>query len=230
MTQTSYPKGGGTTTDAQYADLFDSVIGTGVRAVGDLLVSADSTGLVVKVAPGFATVAGSAFNSTAIEPLTVAANATGATRIDTVVLTRDTTQANVVTLAIVTGGAAAPSLTQVSNGVWQEPLADVAVPNGAATIIAANVTDRRRYMSSRVKAWTTANRPVGRAAQLGYNLTTSTWEFHNGTAWGPLTLSSITASQISDPQNISAGKINGQNIFIQQAQPTGAAVNDLWFW
>lgn len=42
-----------------------------------------------------------------------------------------------------------------------------------------------------------------------------------------------TASQISDPQNLSVGdsdKVNGQTIFVQSATPTAKAVNDLWFW
>jgi hypothetical protein len=52
------------------------------------------------------------------------------------------------------------------------------------------------------------------------------------------TVHTHTASQITDPVNVSAGKIyaggstsnNQIRIFVQSAEPTGAATNDLWFW
>lgn len=52
------------------------------------------------------------------------------------------------------------------------------------------------------------------------------------------TVHTHTASQITDPVNITSGKIfNGGSsggsqirIFVQSATPTGASANDLWFW
>lgn len=233
MTMTSYPKVGGTTTDAQYAELFDHVIGTGVRDSAALAVTADSSGLNVKVAAGFAVVNGVAFNSTAVEPLTIAANTSGNPRIDTIVLRRDPSAGSIVTLVVKQGSPGATpapvTLTQSTTGVWEEALADVAVANNAATITSANVSDRRRYLSSRVRAWATATRPSGRLGQLGLNTTTARWEYHDGSTWKDLT-PTITAAMITDPENLSVGRINGSKVFIQSAQPTGAATNDLWFW
>lgn len=52
------------------------------------------------------------------------------------------------------------------------------------------------------------------------------------------TVHTHTASQITDPVNVSAGKLyaggstsnNQIRIFVQSTEPTGAATNDLWFW
>jgi hypothetical protein len=52
------------------------------------------------------------------------------------------------------------------------------------------------------------------------------------------TVHTHTASQITDPVNVSAGKLyaggstsnNQIRIFVQSTEPTGGATNDLWFW
>lgn len=207
MAKTSYPKVGSSTTDAQYADLFNLIIGTGVRGAADLAVSADSTGLNVKIATGFAVVAGNAFNSTIIETLTIGANATGNARIDTIILKRDFSLAGgvVVDLVVKAGTASttpvAPTLTQVTTGVWEEPLADVRVNNGVSTITSANVTDRRRYLPTNVMDWTTATRPAARRGLFGLNTTTGSWEGHDGTTWTNLspTWANITGKPTTFP-------------------------------
>lgn len=191
MAMTAWPRVNEDTTDAQYAELFDSVIGTGVRDSAALKVDADSTGLNVKVAAGFGVVAGSAFLSTAVETLAITANPGTNARIDAVVLRRDFAQSpSVVKLVVKQGVAAptpgAPSLAQDPKGVFEELLALVAVPAAAATVTAANVTDKRRLLSTRVGTWTDETRPVGRAGRLGLNTTTGVWESHNGTEWRPL--------------------------------------------
>ena len=235
MAQTSYPKVGGATTDAQYAEFFDSIIGTGVRDAGGLLVYGDSSGLNVKVAAGFAAVAGSAFSSTAIEPLTIAANTSGNPRIDSVILRRDFTAGSVVTLLVKQGVAAptpsAPTLTQNRSGVWEEALADVAVANNAATITSANVTDRRRFLATRVDSWTTAGRPAARLSVFGLNRTTGRWEYHDGTGWKDLVPSTYTAAMISDPQNLTAGNavlLNGTRFYPQKTDPGAVADGSVW--
>lgn len=200
MTLVSFPKVGGATTDAQYAEFFSTFIGTGVRGASEFLVSADSSGLNVKVAGGLAVIAGCAAIESSAAPATLAIepNATGAVRVDTVVLRRDFTAANVVTLVVKAGpgGSSGPALTQIVGGVWEEPLADVTVAAGAATITSANVADRRRLLPSNVQTWATTSRPVGRAGLLGLNTQAAKWEYHDGTAWRDLM--AVKASAISD--------------------------------
>jgi hypothetical protein len=94
---------------------------------------------------------GSSLNTWAVTVL-ITANASGNPRIDTIVLEvvpqGEATEGK-VTLKVVDGTAAAspvaPTLTQ-STALWQFPLADVAVANGAATISQGNITDRRDYV------------------------------------------------------------------------------------
>ncbi len=84
--------------------------------------------------------------------ITISANATGATRIDTIVLevvpTGNATEGK-CTLKVVDGTAVQPVLTQTTL-LWQFPLANVSVANGAATIAQANITDRRDYIERAV--------------------------------------------------------------------------------
>lgn len=39
-----------------------------------------------------------------------------------------------------------------------------------------------------------------------------------------------TASQITDQNNINAGKVNGVELYVQASQPTSPAVNAIWMW
>ncbi|MEU9605468.1 tail fiber domain-containing protein [Streptomyces sp. NPDC048057] len=191
MSISSYPFDGQAVSEGQYSALFrelashsgvaDHVGGPGFHAYGD------SSGMRVKVAPGFAIVRGHAVQSTATETVTIAA-ASAAQRYDRVVLRLDPT-ANSITLAVVQGtsGGSVPALTQTDTGVHEFPLATVTVPVGAATISAGNVQSEREFLGNSVGGWTTATRPKApRTGRLGLNTSTNQWEFWDGTRWKDL--------------------------------------------
>ncbi|WP_432006297.1 tail fiber domain-containing protein [Streptomyces parvus] len=191
MSISSYPFDGQAVSEGQYSYLFrelashsgvaDSVSGTGFRTYGD------SSGMQVKVSPGFGVVRGHGVQSTATETLTIAA-ASAAQRYDRVVLRLDPT-ANSITLAVVQGtsGGGVPALTQTDTGVFEFPLATVTIPVGASTISAGNVSGERRFLGNTVGGWTTATRPENpRTGRLGLNTSTNRWEFWTGTAWSDL--------------------------------------------
>lgn len=194
MAITSYPFDSQAVTETDYSRLFREFQSTGVAdSVGGtgLSVYADGTGMTVKVNSGFAIVRGHAIYSTAIEPLTVAASNTSA-RVDRVVLKLDPAT-NSITLAVKTGTAGSstpPALTQTDTAVYELSLATVAVGANVSSIAAAAVTGDRQFVGSSVGGWTTATRPSSpRTGRMGYNTTTSTWEFWNGSAWSNLTQS-----------------------------------------
>ncbi|MEU9795073.1 tail fiber domain-containing protein [Streptomyces sparsogenes] len=191
MSISSYPFDGQAVSEGQYSYLFrelashsgiaDSVTGAGFNVYGD------SSGMQVRVNPGFAIVRGHAVQSTATEILTIAA-ASAAQRYDRVVLRLDPT-ANTITLAVVQGnsGGGVPALTQTDTGIYEFPLAIVTIPVGAATISAGNVTNERRFLGNTVGGWTTATRPENpRAGRLGLNTSTNQWEFWDGAQWRDL--------------------------------------------
>lgn len=151
MAQTSWPFANIDTSVTQFSQWARN-IGEGVKpgsASTPLLVTGDGSGMNVKVAAGQAMVRGHYFLNDATVTLSIAAaNATNP-RIDSVVLNLDPSS-NAVTLAVVTGTAAAspvaPTLTQTDSGVYQLLLANVAVAANASSIVAGNVTDLRTYL------------------------------------------------------------------------------------
>ena len=253
MAQTSFPFENADTNEGQYSQLFRRLQVTGVSgapSTTDLKVTGDSSGMSVKVAAGYAIVRGHMYKSDAQVTLTIGAS-TSNPRIDLAVLTLDPT-ANTIVLAIVAGTAAtspvAPSLTQSDEGVWQFPLAQVLVPASATTIAAGNVTDVRAFIGTQFGRWTTATRPTNLTnapliiGTAGFNTTSATPEYWDGTAWQPF-IPPITASMISPTEqaNIVSGKIraggtsggSATTVFIQNpsgGNPTANAVGDLWFW
>ncbi|MCD2462466.1 tail fiber domain-containing protein [Streptomyces sp. MBT42] len=208
MSISSYPFDGQAVSEGQYSYLFrelashsgvaDSVAGTGFHTYGD------SSGMQVKVNPGFAVVRGHAVQSTATETVTIAA-ASPATRYDRVVLRLDPT-ANSITIAVVQGtsGGGVPALTQTETGIYEFPLATVTIPVGAATITSGNVVGERQFLGNTVGGWTTATRPTNpRTGRLGLNVSTNTWEYWDGTQWKDLaptiTWSTIEGSPATFP-------------------------------
>lgn len=186
MATTSWPRVNEDTTDAQYGELFNAIIGSGVRDTDGLAVTADSSGLNVKVAAGFAVVAGNAFLSTAVEALTITPNTGSSARTDMVYLQRNFTAAagQTVRLLVKTGSTAA---TVDPRGTYDLPLAYVTVAPGAATITSANLTDRRAFLASPVGIWETAGRPAtALRGRLGFNTTTGTFEGMSASGWTPL--------------------------------------------
>jgi hypothetical protein len=200
MAQASFPFDNVDTTEAQYSALFTNLQETGVKGVpGDtnLLVTGDSSGMQVRVAAGEAFVRGFYFQNTSQATVTLAAApSTGQSRIDSIVLTLDTS-INSITLAAVTGTAAAtgsqvaPTLTQTTTGIYQLLLANVLVGPNVITITAGNVTDIRTFMSGRFGIWTSATRPTTLTPNLtiGYNSTLGYIETWNGSAWVSLAAS-----------------------------------------
>ncbi|MGI5530145.1 tail fiber domain-containing protein [Streptomyces syringium] len=201
MAITSYPFDGQATTETEYSHLFRELQTSGVAASADanaLRVSGDSTGMNVKIMPGFAILRGHAVRSTAVETLTVSAADTSA-RTDRVVLRLDPA-ANAIALAIVKGppGGGAPALTQTDTGVYEVPLALVAVGASVTTITAANVEDARPFVGTHVGTWSTSTRPSSpRLGTLGFNRTTQTWEFWTGSTWAALA-PTVTWSNVAD--------------------------------
>lgn len=191
MAITSYPFDSQSITETDYSRLFREFKENGVAdGVGGSAFSAyaDGTGMTVKVSPGFAIVRGHAIYSTATEVLTIAASNTSA-RVDRVVLKLDPA-ANSITLVVKTGTAGSstpPALTQTDTGIWEFPLATVSVGANVTSIAASAVQGERKFLGNSVGGWTTNTRPDSpRVGRLGFNQSTNTWEFWNGTAWGPL--------------------------------------------
>ncbi|ATI18725.1 minor tail protein [Streptomyces phage Daudau] len=193
MSISSYPFDGQAVSEGQYSYLFRELAShSGVAdPVGlggtSFYTYGDSSGMNVKVSPGFAIVRGHAVQSTATETITIAA-ASASTRYDRIALRLDPT-ANSITIAVVQGtsGGSVPALTQTDTGIYEFPLATVTVPVGAATISAGNVQGEREFLGNSVGAWTTATRPKSpRQGRLGFNNSTKTWEFWDGTKWSDL--------------------------------------------
>ena len=186
MAITSYPFDGQTVTEAQFSYLFRE-LSSGVAASSDstaFRVSASGTGMTVTVQPGFALLRGHAVQSTAVETVTIPTADTAA-RTDAVVLRLDPA-ANTISLAVLKGtpGSASPALTQTDTGIYEIRLAWVTVPGGATVITASNVTEARQFTRGFVGSWWNSTRPASpRLGDLGFNRTTSTWEFWNGSAW-----------------------------------------------
>lgn len=126
----------------------------GSGAAPDLGLTVTQTGVAsanVQISTGAAVVHGYFYELTASQQLTVAANGSGNPRIDTVVLRLDWALQTVrLVLLQGTPGAtpAAPTLTQSEGVRWEVPLADIAVANGFATIVNANITNRRYFANA----------------------------------------------------------------------------------
>lgn len=206
MAITSWPFAAQSTTETQFGQLFSAQNEFGVSgqpSSTDLKVTGDSTGMNVKVAAGFAIVRGFAFYSTAIETLTIAAASTNP-RIDLVVL-RLAPASDSITLAVVAGTPAvspvAPTLTQntaANGGIYEMEIGRVTVGANVVTIAAGVVSDTRPFLGTPVGRWATVSRPTSpKVGHLGYNTTTSTWEFYNGSTWVEPKPTSLDASVVN---------------------------------
>lgn len=190
MTLTSYPFEAQDVTETQFSYMFKELQDSGVVGVpGDtkFAVTTDGSGMDVQIAAGFAFVRGHVVDSTSSETRTLAASEANP-RIDRVVLRLDPT-ANTINIVVLKGTAAtspvAPALTQTTTGIYDVPLARIAVPANALNIVTADITDERLFTSGRVGVWTTATRPPGVRGRFGFNFTTGGFEFWNGSAWTP---------------------------------------------
>lgn len=223
MAITAFPFDDQDTTESQFSqwarELQDSGVadiygGTGFRVTGG------GGGMAVQVQPGFSIVRGHAIASTAVETVTIAASGTAA-RIDRVVLRMNPTT-NLGSLAVVQGtaGSGTPALTQTDSGIYEIGLAKVTVQANVTTIDASMVLDDRTFVGARTGSWSNATRPASaRSIKLGYNVSTSQWEFWNGTAWQNLVASTAENSS----------QWNGFELIVSTSQPAGTPLaNRIW--
>ena len=209
MTMTSWPYVAQDTTDIEYGRLFREMAASDGMAgsYGDntLKVTGDSSGRQVKMATGAAILRGYMFYSTAIETILIPANA-GAARVDTVVLELNLSAPTIAERILPKVLQGTTALTQTDTGIYQIPLATVAVASGATNIAPADVTDVRGWMDQKYGAWTTARRPVSpRKYKLGFNETLGVWEYWNGASWVNLQAVSLSSSNVSGTLPISKG-------------------------
>lgn len=238
MAESYWPFDGTDTSETQYSQLFRRMQATGVW--GDdsdqscKLVA--GAGLIPVLKAGYALVRGHMYYNDSDLPVPITAGG-AASRVDLAVLRLDPS-ANTIKCAVLpgTGGSStAPVPTQTDAAVYEMPISAVAVGASATSIVSSNLTDVRPFMGHIFGEWTTANRPVNpRKGQPGYNLTDGRPEYWNGATWKSF-LPDITASMITDPDNLTAGnslKIGGRRIYVQSGTPTSPipAANDLWFW
>lgn len=253
MALTSFPFEDGETTEAQYSALFRELGGgvAGDRSSTYFKVTADSTGMNVKVQPGpLAIVRGHAAILDLAETLVIEP-AQSTPRIDAIALRLDP-DADRISLVVIRGAAgpspSRPALEASTTGLFDLPLGYVQVGAGVVTIPTTAVSDARSFVGRSVKEWTTDTRPTGAErmiATLGYNSTLSTWEWWNGAAWAELTPTSLDASIIKTGTinlariptipnsklgtDTDAATIGGRRIFVQKASPAGPKKYDVWF-
>ncbi|MEU3045814.1 tail fiber domain-containing protein [Streptomyces sp. NPDC006984] len=211
MAITSYPFDDQAVTESQWSRLIRE-LSSGVVASADsaaFKVTADSTGMNVKVQPGFAILRGHAVHSTAVETLTIEAADTAA-RTDAVVLRLDPA-ANSIQLVVLKGtpGQPSPPLTQTDTGVFETRLAWVSVGASVTTVTANNITEARQFVRTFTGTWWTSTRPASpRLGDLGYNRSNSAWEFWTGTGWKDLA-PSVTWASVSGKPAVFAPSAHG---------------------
>ncbi|MGW3336215.1 tail fiber domain-containing protein [Streptomyces sp. NPDC001009] len=179
-----------------FREFQDSGVAAAYDASG-FLVAAGS-GMTVNVQPGLAFLRGFVVSSTATEPVSIPAASTSV-RVDRVILRLDPSL-NSIALTVKQGTAGSttpPALTQTDTGIYEIALAQVTVNANATSVAGGDITSTRSVVGTRVGMWATITRPASpRKGQLGYNNTTSTWEFWNGTAWASL-ISSVDWANLS---------------------------------
>lgn len=190
MAQNSWPSpayNSRAVTDVEYEKLAARFSEDGVYGIpADTAVVAAGTGLTVAVrADVYASVRGHAWSSgTSTVTLSVGANSSGSTRIDLVVLRLD--RAAWTVRAVVkagTPGSGAPTLTQQTGdtGVYEVPLAQVTVLNGAAAV---TVTRSELYVGARSRPATSSTRnPAPLTGEWCYETDTGRVRMWTGSAW-----------------------------------------------
>lgn len=191
MALTAYPFDNQSVTEQQYGDLFGAVAQSGIlgapSANNFLVTAAGSSRQLSVTAVGGASraiVRGHAVLMTATEVVTVPEAATSV-RADLVVLRLDYV-ANTIGPAVRTGtpgSSTPPAPVWGTGGVYEIPLASVAVGANVTAISAANVTDLRRFSGPTSGVWATNARPTS-PLSFGYNTTLQRWEYTlDGTNW-----------------------------------------------
>jgi hypothetical protein len=148
----------------------------------------DSSGLNVKIRAGkHASVRGFHWSSGGTDiTKTIGANSSGSTRIDLLVLRLDRSTWD-VRAAVVAGtpGSGAPAATQNTgtSGVWELPIAQVTVANGAASISAGNVKPVNWYCGPQSVVCTSTTRPPATAGLAIYETDTGRQYIGDGSSF-----------------------------------------------
>lgn len=174
-------------TDQEYEDLAAFFSGDGVWGnPGSGAVVEAGVGLTVVVkASKAASVRGHQWASGNTDfTLTVDANSSGSPRVDWVVLRldRSTWDVNAVVKAG-TPGAGPPVLERSvsSPGVWEIPVAQVTIPDGATSV---TVQRHELYIGTRIRPCTSTTRPIlPSRGEIDFELDTGRWIGWNGSTW-----------------------------------------------
>lgn len=183
MTQSSWPwdAAGQGLTESKWAEMMRNTLRDGVVSgfLNELIVTADSSAMNVKVDTGAALQQGFYFKNDALVTLTIAAANASLPRIDTIILRLDS-GANSIVLAVKQGTPNAsptpPALTTQAvsaSFVYEKAIADVLVPAAAGVIASGNVTDRRIFASSFIPANSITHLQVATANKDGVAATPS---------------------------------------------------------
>jgi hypothetical protein len=206
-----------------------------------LPVYADSTGRQVKIRAGVgALVRGFRFTNLTETIVTIAENTSGSPRIDLLVLrmNRSAVSPNAFAInpfVIVGTPAATPSapspVTQDSpdgTGVWDFPLGDVKVANGAVTIAAADVTNRAWWTAETGYTCHSAARPPHGAGRQIYEGDTGRGYISTGSRWVPILDDAgvVTPTMATGwaPASLYLSRINGVTYLNGSVKRTGASL------
>ncbi|WP_346767422.1 hypothetical protein [Streptomyces sp. C1-2] len=174
-------------TDTEYEKIAEKFSGDGMYGdPTDTAVVTAGAGLSVTIAANlYGSVRGHAWSSgTSGVTLTITPNSSGSSRTDRVVLRLDRSTWTVrAVVKTGTAGSGAPALTQddSDSGVWEIPLARVAVPNAATSV---TVTREELYVGARCRPCTSTTRnPNPDVGELGYETDTERVILWTGAAW-----------------------------------------------
>ncbi|WP_236243124.1 hypothetical protein [Streptomyces sp. CC228A] len=174
-------------TDAEYERIAARFSDDGVDgSPADTAVVSAGVGLQVVVRSGvYASVRGHAWYSGAVDDtLAIASNSSGSTRVDRVVLQLDRATWDVRAVVVQgTPGSGAPALTQDtgSSGEYEIPLAQVTVPDAAASV---TVSRGEQYVGGRSRPCTSSTRPPNpRRGDQIYETDTGRWYGWTGASW-----------------------------------------------
>lgn len=193
---------------------------------GNMPLFGDSTGLQTKLRNGVkASIRGTRFNNTSETIVAIGANTSGNPRIDLVVLRLDRAAADpnkfTITPVVIAGTPAASPVAPApirqatidGTGVYDLPLAEVAIAHNAVTITAGNVTPRCWWLSDDGALICTATtRPPASYFGAGVRMleidTPIEW-VHTGTFWAPRPGTLLARLEQSATQSLLTGVASG---------------------
>ena len=236
MAELSFPSiGGGSVLDANYEKLIGTSVPSGLIGTADTsdLVYGDSSGRQIKVKSNRAAmVRGYRWETDGAGIVrSIAANTSGQPRIDLAVLRLNRADWT-VTFQVIQGTPAStpvapsPTMSEGPSGVWELPVAQVAVANQASTITAANVTTRGVYINSySLDGVRSAPPPAGIGGRMFYAGDVARVYHSFGGSWQITGERSAvvngTASSGWNPLVLKYQRVNGFVHMVAQMQRTG---------